>query len=159
MSKTKEYAAFVDAVKTGLIVMLTEMFHDDFCLEEKKEVVGGNGDYLVVKREGSHDIGFNLTRLYEKNDHVELGQAVISILSGMQETIRQYKSGELDERIAEWSDYENIRPYLQIQLISKEYVQKTYEGDIPYFWYTAKECALHSSTGEEYLNYFEHRSR
>ena len=67
MSKTKEYAAFVDAVKTGLIVMLTEMFHDDFCLEEQKEnAIGGEGDYLVIKREGSHDIGFNLTHLYEK---------------------------------------------------------------------------------------------
>ncbi|MBQ8813543.1 MAG: type 2 lantipeptide synthetase LanM family protein [Lachnospiraceae bacterium] len=30
-----------------------------------------------------------------------------------------------------------------------------YEGDIPYFWYIAEDCALHSSTGEVYLNYFE----
>jgi len=30
-----------------------------------------------------------------------------------------------------------------------------YEGDIPYFWYVAKERALHSSMGETYLNYFE----
>jgi len=131
MSKTKEYAAFVDAVKAGLIVMLTEMFHDDFCLEEQKEnAIGGEGDYLVIKREGSHDIGFNLTHLYEKKGHVELGEAVINILEGMQETLHQYKSGGLDERIDEWSEYESIKSQLQIRLISKENFQKAYQMSV-----------------------------